>query len=220
MFHFTTILIGISSVFVNARAASEVVRARAYIYKAETGKVPTQLIGTIDFEQIGSFLKLNGSVSSLEPGKHGFHIHEKGDIGNGCMNTGAHYNPHKLTHGAPDDSNRHIGDLGNIETPANGRDTPIAVSDSLASLSGQFAIVGRAVVIHEKVDDLGRGNSDLSKSTGNAGSRLACGVIGIVSEQYIQTTTASLPPITQSQPVGSSSCSLSTYLALLFLAFR
>lgn len=61
--------------------------------------------------------QLNGSVSGLAAGKHGFHIHEKGDTGNGCLSAGGHYNPHKLSHGAPDDSNRHIGDLGNIESP-------------------------------------------------------------------------------------------------------
>lgn len=116
---------------VYAEAVSEVIRARAYIFKAKEGQVPTELIGTIDFDQSGSFLKvcwfslscchgnlqLNGSVSGLPAGKHGFHIHEKGDTGNGCLSAGGHYNPHKLSHGAPDDSNRHIGDLGNIESP-------------------------------------------------------------------------------------------------------
>ncbi|CAP29582.2 Protein CBR-SOD-4 [Caenorhabditis briggsae] len=168
-------------------AASEVIRARAYIFKAVEGQIPTELIGTIDFDQSGSFLKLNGSVSGLAAGKHGFHIHEKGDTGNGCLSAGSHYNPHKLSHGAPDDSNRHIGDLGNIESPVSkylilmiqaSGDTAISVSDSLASLSGQYSIIGRSVVIHEKTDDLGRGNSDQSKTTGNAGARLACGTIG------------------------------------------
>ncbi|CAI5445478.1 unnamed protein product [Caenorhabditis angaria] len=163
----------------NVFCATEVNQARAYIFKAVAGGIPTEIIGTIDFEQSGSFLKLNGSVSSLPTGKHGFHIHEKGDIGNGCLSAGPHYNPHKLSHGAPDDSNRHIGDLGNIESPASGS-TAISVSDSLASLSGQYSIIGRTVVIHEKSDDLGRGTSDLSKSTGNAGSRLACGIIGTI----------------------------------------
>ncbi|CAL2036810.1 unnamed protein product [Caenorhabditis brenneri] len=199
-------------------AASEVIRARAYIFKAVEGQIPTELIGTIDFDQSGSFLKLNGSVSGLPAGKHGFHIHEKGDTGNGCLSAGAHYNPHKLSHGAPDDSNRHIGDLGNIESPASG-DTSISVSDSLASLSGQYSIIGRSVVIHEKTDDLGRGTSDQSKTTGNAGARLACGTIGIVEERFIETTTASLPPVTQSQPIGSSSSSISSFPLLISIFF-
>ncbi|KAF1761186.1 hypothetical protein GCK72_009440 [Caenorhabditis remanei] len=164
----------ILALFACIEAASEVIRARAYIFKAVEGQIPTELIGTIDFDQSGSFLKV---ISGLQAGKHGFHIHEKGDTGNGCLSAGGHYNPHKLSHGAPDDSNRHIGDLGNIESPTSG-DTAISVSDSLASLSGQYSIIGRSVVIHEKTDDLGRGNSDQSKTTGNAGARLACGTIG------------------------------------------
>lgn len=63
--------------------------------------------------------QLNGSVTGLKPGLHGFHIHEKGDLGNGCLASGAHFNPHKLMHGAPDDSNRHVGDLGNINAPVS-----------------------------------------------------------------------------------------------------
>ena len=62
---------------------------------------------------------MNGTVAGLKPGAHGFHIHEKGDLGNGCMNAAAHFNPHKMMHGAPDDSNRHVGDLGNINTPVS-----------------------------------------------------------------------------------------------------
>lgn len=155
---------------------NEVYRARAYIFKASKNGYPTEIAGIIDFEQSGVFLKLNGSVEGLPDGPHGFHIHEKGDIGSGCVSAGPHYNPHRLTHGGPDDSNRHIGDLGNVLS-TNGT-SKIAISDTLASLTGTYSIIGRAIVIHEKADDLGRGTSDVSKTTGDAGSRLACGVIG------------------------------------------
>ncbi|CAJ0941382.1 unnamed protein product, partial [Mesorhabditis belari] len=162
-------------------ATNQVTRARVYLYKAVKGGIPQTNVGVIDFIQTGNSLSLNGTISSslgLAPGLHGFHIHEKGDLGNGCMDTGAHYNPHMMTHGAPTDSNRHVGDLGNINAPANG-DLQVRVSDTLASLNGPFSIIGRGVVVHEKPDDLGRGGADLSKTTGDAGARLACGVIGI-----------------------------------------
>ncbi|CAJ0578456.1 unnamed protein product, partial [Mesorhabditis spiculigera] len=163
----------IACCFTLAQTATEVTRARAYLFKAVKGGAPNQSVGVIDFIQNGNSLSLNGTIEAalgLAPGLHGFHIHEKGDLGDGCLATGAHYNPHKMTHGAPTDSNRHIGDLGNINAPASGN-LDIRVADTLASLNGQFSILGRAVVVHEKADDLGKGQSDLSKTTGDAGSR-------------------------------------------------
>ncbi|EYC36420.1 hypothetical protein Y032_0898g2935 [Ancylostoma ceylanicum] len=59
-------------------------------------------------------------------------------------------------------------------------DTVISISDSVISLTGQHNVIGRAIVIHADPDDLGRGNSELSKTTGNSGARVACGVIGIL----------------------------------------
>ncbi|KAK5974818.1 Superoxide dismutase [Trichostrongylus colubriformis] len=144
--------------------ASEVLKARAYIFEAVKGGNPTKTIGIIDLTQSGTLVKLNGTVSGLKPGLHGFHIHEKGDLGDGCVAAAGHFNPHKMMHGAPDDSNRHVGDLGNIETPASG-DTVILLSDSVISLTGQHNVIGRAIVIHADVDDLGRGTSELSKTT-------------------------------------------------------
>lgn len=53
------------------------------------------------------------------------------------------------------------------------------MSDNLISLVGQHSVIGRALVVHENEDDLGKGGHELSKSTGNAGGRVGCGVIGI-----------------------------------------
>lgn len=55
----------------------------------------------------------------------------------------------------------------------------MTITDSLVSLIGQHSVIGRSIVVHENVDDYGKGGHELSLTTGNAGGRLACGVIGI-----------------------------------------
>lgn len=121
---------------------------------------------------------MTGEVSKLVPGKHGFHIHEFGDNTNGCTSAGPHFNPAGKTHGGPTDNVRHAGDLGNVIANAEGI-AKVDISDAQISLTGSNSILGRTVVVHADEDDLGKGGHELSLSTGNAGARLACGVIGI-----------------------------------------
>ncbi|KDO60286.1 hypothetical protein CISIN_1g023621mg [Citrus sinensis] len=118
---------------------------------------------------------VNVRVTGLTPGPHGFHLHEYGDTTNGCMSTGAHFNPNNMTHGAPKDEVRHAGDLGNIVANANGV-AEATIVDNQISLDGPNTVVGRAFVVHELEDDLGKGGHELSLTTGNAGGRLACGM--------------------------------------------
>ncbi|XP_021934821.1 superoxide dismutase [Cu-Zn]-like [Zootermopsis nevadensis] len=141
-----------------------------------------EIVGNVSFfqEKDGNVVKLSGVVSGLTPGKHGFHIHEKGDISSECVAAGGHFNPEKKNHGGPNDTERHVGDLGNIEAGANGV-ASVNITDSLISLHGAHNIVGRALVVHNGTDDLGKGDTEESKKTGTAGSRVACGVIGIQS---------------------------------------
>jgi len=84
-----------------------------------------------------------------------------------------------MVHGAPDGDKRHHGDLGNIVAD-NQNTAVINISDTVIQLTGPNSIVGRAFVVHEKEDDLGLGGDDGSTKTGNAGSRLACGIVFIV----------------------------------------
>lgn len=119
-------------------------------------------------------------MKGLAAGKHGFHVHEFGDNTNGCTSAGPHFNPKKQVHGAPDSEIRHVGDLGNIEADANGV-AKINIEDKQISLNGANNIVGRALVVHADIDDLGVGGHELSPSTGNAGARIGCGVIGLAS---------------------------------------
>merc|ERR1711920_888844 len=110
-------------------------------------------------------------------------------MGDGCNSAGPHYNPHKKTHGAPGDEERHVGDLGNIEPDASGV-AKGEIVDKLIKLEGEFSVIGRSFMVHADRDDLGQGNNDqpgpppvngkASKATGNAGARIACGEIKLV----------------------------------------
>jgi Cu-Zn family superoxide dismutase len=136
--------------------------------------------GVVHFtqEKVDGPVTVKGEISGLTAGDHGFHVHEFGDNTNGCTSAGAHFNPSSKTHGGPEDEERHVGDLGNVTAGADGV-AHVNITDKLLNLMGPNSIIGRTAVVHEGVDDLGRGGVELSKTTGNAGGRLACGVIGI-----------------------------------------
>ena len=112
---------------------------------------------------------------------HGVHIHEFGDLTQGCKSAGAHYNPYQKTHGGPKDVNRHAGDLGNLLADKRGI-AQICMADRVTTLFGDRSIIGRSIVVHRNKDDLGRGGDQESTKTGNAGPRIACGVIGLASK--------------------------------------
>merc|ERR1712083_518444 len=135
--------------------------------------------GTIKISQSDvNEVRVTGEVTGLEPGKHGFHIHEFGDYTNGCTSAGGHYNPDKVDHAGPDDEKRHAGDLGNIVADSDGV-AKVDIADKRVTLIGERSVFGRTIVVHAGEDDLGRGGHELSLTTGNAGARAACGVIGI-----------------------------------------
>lgn len=119
-------------------------------------------------------------VSGLSPGKHGFHVHESGDLRQGCESMGPHYNPFHKDHGGLTGENRHTGDFGNLVADKNGNVKTIFRVKSL-KLKGKYNIIGRGLVIHKDEDDLGKGNFPDSKTTGHSGARIACGIIGIIS---------------------------------------
>ena len=104
------------------------------------------------------------------------------------MSAGPHYNPFGKTHGAPTDEERHVGDMGNIEADADGN-CKGSMKDHLIKLDTEHNVIGRSVMVHADEDDLGKGdnskageegppqNGFVSKLTGNAGARIACGEI-------------------------------------------
>ena len=68
--------------------------------------------GFVTFEQNpNGSLDIKGTISGLETGKHGFHIHEKGDLSQDCKATGGHFNPLKQKHGGPNSAERHLGNF-------------------------------------------------------------------------------------------------------------
>ncbi|XP_053609372.1 uncharacterized protein LOC128674660 [Plodia interpunctella] len=145
--------------------------------------VTGNITGRIQFMEVDGGVQVTGNITGLEVGNYGFHIHELGDITT-CDTTGAHFNPDDTDHGGQNHTTRHVGDLGNVEFV--GGEIPVAtvnILDPLISLTGRNSILGRALVLHEREDDLGQGGHELSLSTGNAGARVACAVIGILTPE-------------------------------------
>ncbi|MFG0333113.1 MAG: superoxide dismutase family protein [Maioricimonas sp. JB049] len=125
--------------------------------------------GTIVLKQEADGVRVTGNVHNLEPGKHGFHIHEFGDLRDPSgLSAGGHYDPDGHKHGGPDDEERHAGDLGNITADAKGN----SKVDILARDLKLHFVIGRSIVVHAKADDL------KSQPSGDAGPRVAIGVIG------------------------------------------
>ena len=132
--------------------------------------------GIVKFIQTSEGMKIVAEVRGLTPGKHGFHIHEFGDCSRlDGKSAGGHFNPDDKKHGAPDGSERHIGDLGNLVAGEDGK-AHYEWTDSHISFTGPNSIIGRAIIVHAGEDDL------TSQPTGNAGARLACGVIGLAKQ--------------------------------------
>ncbi|GAY63026.1 hypothetical protein CUMW_222290 [Citrus unshiu] len=163
--------------FVNATKSRGVptVKAVAYVISKWGPK------GILHFKQEGDGpTTIKGTLYYLSQGAHGFHIHVYGDMAHFCQSTGDHFNPFRKDHGGPEDWIRHAGDLGNIYVGFDGK-AKINIVDKhkLIPLVGPNSIIGRSVVIHDKHDDLGKVGNYHSKKNGNAGDKIACGVIGL-----------------------------------------
>jgi Cu-Zn family superoxide dismutase len=131
--------------------------------------------GTVRFTQDGESVKVVADLEGLNPGqKHAFHIHEFGDCSApDGMSAGGHYNPEKHPHALPDGTNpRHAGDLGNVEANASGTAHYEITVQNISIAGMKNPIIGRGVIVHAKADDG-------SQPVGNAGGRIACGVIGV-----------------------------------------
>lgn len=139
----------------------------ASIHSASVPKVS----GTVLFEDLGKEIKVTADVKGLKPNsKHGFHIHENGVCEGDYTSAGGHFNPHHQGHGHPQGTERHIGDMGNLETNKEGVAKKVILLPKTKD-NDMDLIAGKAVIIHFGTDDL------KTQPTGNAGGRMACGLI-------------------------------------------
>lgn len=148
-----------------------------------SGTCEYDVCGTVTFQCPDNFnglTEITYSISNLSPGKHALHVHEFA-VGTGgddsCLSAGAHWNPMGNNHGSNLDSQRHVGDLGNILADDKGLAEGTLLA--LVPLRGDEGIRGKSVVVHAGTDDLGLGGDDGSRGVGNAGDRTACGTIDI-----------------------------------------
>jgi len=152
-----------------AQTDSDITRAVAVLSPTEGNGVS----GIVTFTRVDGGVRIVAHVEGLTPGKHGFHIHEYGDCSSpDGTSAGGHFNPGGNRHGAPDDNNHHMGDIGNIVADSGGV-AHLEWIDPHMTMDGPNSIIGRGVIVHANEDDL------KTQPTGNAGARVACGVIGI-----------------------------------------
>jgi len=141
--------------------------------------------GTVKFSEVDNKIRIDVQITGLKPNSlHGFHVHEAGDLTDKCTSMCAHFNPYGSTHGCPGMKNRHVGDLGNLQTNNKG-EAKYSFYDDMIKLRGTKAnIIGRGLIIHEDQDDCGQGGNAESLKTGNAGKRIACAVIGYSKDNF------------------------------------
>jgi superoxide dismutase, Cu-Zn family len=132
-----------------------------------------QAAGVVSFTAMVGGVRIVADLEGLSPGDHGFHIHEFGDCSApDASSAGGHFNPSKNSHGSPNNAERHAGDLGNITADDSGKAHYDRI-DKVIELNGENTIIGRSIIVHAKADDF------ITQPTGNAGSRVACGVIEV-----------------------------------------
>lgn len=129
--------------------------------------------GSLDLTTENGAVRIRGTVTNLEPGKHGFHIHEKGDCSApDASSAGEHFSPDNNPHGSPQSpsDSHHAGDLGNLVAGPDG-EAPVDMNDSDMMLSGPEALIGKAFIVHANPDDFE------TQPSGGSGPPVACGEI-------------------------------------------
>jgi Cu-Zn family superoxide dismutase len=137
-------------------------------------KSNSKTTGVITIWETNNSIKVIANIKGLKPNsEHGFHIHEKGDCSaKDAKSAGGHFSPEMSKHGAPDTIHSHLGDMGNLQSNSDGvASVSIEIKKLNISQNNKFSVKAKAFIIHQEKDDL------KSQPSGNAGARIACGVI-------------------------------------------
>jgi Cu-Zn family superoxide dismutase len=167
-------LIAMARTVSGALATSPTTVSRAVVVLTPTEA--NSVSGTVTFTKTITGVRIVADVTGLTPGFHGLQIREFGNCtARDASSAGDIFNPSRMSHGPLDSPFRQAGELGNLLADASGRAHYDRV-DTVILLEGINSIVGRAVTVHQRPDDL------RSQPTGNVGPAVACGVIGIASQ--------------------------------------
>lgn len=137
-------------------------------------KSNSSVSGIVNIWETTDSIKVTANIKGLKPNsEHGFHIHQNGDCSSkDAKSAGGHYSPEESKHGSPDKMHHHLGDMGNLNSDADGIATKTIMIKKLnLTKSDKFSVIGKAIIIHADADDMS------SQPSGNAGARVACGVI-------------------------------------------
>jgi len=156
-----------------APSAAPAAAAQAPVEATIEPRSKSKLKGTATFTPVDGGVKVTIQVSGAPPGKIATHVHETGDCSApDAKSAGSHFNPDTKAHGMPDAAAHHLGDLGNIDVKPDGTGAlEITVKGANLIPGDPHSYLGRALIVHEKVDDGGQ-------PVGNAGARFGCAVIG------------------------------------------
>ena len=164
------IALGIMFVLLSASSLAYAASGKVIIKGTKDGSL---VDGQVMLTDAVDGLKIFGDIKGVPPGKHGFHIHENGSCQDEGKAAGGHFNPDQMPHGLLSNdgfAHAHAGDLGNVEIGADGSGKIDTMLKGLTLSEGKYAVLGKSIILHEKEDDFGQ-------PTGNAGSRIGCGVI-------------------------------------------
>ncbi|MCI5066647.1 superoxide dismutase family protein [bacterium] len=164
---FLSAVFGTSVVLAEDSGAGERITARAVLFSKNGSRAQ----GTVQFREVQKGVEVSAQVMGLSEGKHGFHVHQYGDCSSeDASSAGGHFSAKPQQHGPRDQPHRHTGDMGNLVADKQGK-AHLTYVDRYLSLSGESSILGRAVIVHMDPDTY-------VQPSGNAGARIACGVIG------------------------------------------